>query len=39
MGMVITIAVGDVVEAPDSFLEGHILRGAKARFEEQLSSL
>lgn len=39
MGMVITIAVGDVAEVPDTFLEGRIPRGAKARFEEQLSNL
>lgn len=38
MGMVMTIAVGDVA-APDSFLEGRIPRGAKARFEEQLGNL
>jgi len=39
MGMVVTIAVGDVAEVPDTFLEGRIPRGAKARFEEQLSNL
>lgn len=39
MGMVMTVAVGDISEAPDSFLEGRIPRTAKARFEEQLSNL
>ena len=39
MGMVMTIAVGDDVQAPDSFLEGRIPRGAKARFEEQIANL
>jgi pseudoazurin len=39
MGMVMTIAVGDVTEVPDAYLEGRIPRGAKARFEEQLSNL
>ncbi len=39
MGMVVTIAVGDVAEVPETFLEGRIPRGAKARFEEQLSNL
>jgi len=39
MGMVVTIAVGDVSEVPETFLEGRISRGAKSRFEEQLSNL
>ena len=39
MGMVMVIAVGDATEAPETFLEGRIPRGAKARFEEQLSNL
>lgn len=39
MGMVMVIAVGDVSETPADFLEGRIPRGAKARFEEQLSNL
>jgi len=39
MGMVMTIAVGDAAEAPDDFLAGRIPRGAKARFEEQITSL
>lgn len=39
MGMVMTVAVGDVAEAPDGFLEGRIPRNAKARFEEQLGNL
>jgi pseudoazurin len=38
MGMVMTVAVGEG-EAPESFLEGRIPRGAKARFEEQISNL
>ncbi|RKF16175.1 pseudoazurin [Roseovarius spongiae] len=39
MGMVMTIAVGDDVKAPDDFLEGRIPRKAKERFEEQLGNL
>ncbi len=39
MGMVMTIAVGDVTEVPDGYLEGRIPREAKARFEEQVSNL
>lgn len=39
MGMVMIIAVGDIAEAPESFMEGRIPRGAKKRFEEQLSGL
>jgi pseudoazurin len=39
MCMVMVIAVGDVAEVPETFLEGRIPRGAKARFEEQLSNL
>ncbi len=39
MGMVMTIAVGDAVQMPDDYLEGRIPRGAKKRFEEQLSNL
>ncbi|MEN8840664.1 MAG: pseudoazurin [Octadecabacter sp.] len=39
MGMVMVIAVGEDTAAPDTFLEGRIPRGAKARFEEQLASL
>ena len=38
MGMVMTIAVGDV-DAPDSFLECRVPKKAKARFEEQLSNM
>ena len=38
MGMVVTIAVGDV-EVPEDFLEGRVPKKAKARFEEQLSNL
>ncbi len=39
MGMVMTIAVGDDAQVPDTFLEGRIPRGAKTRFEEQLGNL
>ncbi|MGX0974385.1 pseudoazurin [Roseovarius sp. MBR-51] len=38
MGMVMTIAVGDV-DAPDSFLEGRVPPKAKQRFEEQIGNL
>lgn len=38
MGMVMTIAVGDV-DAPEDFLEGRVPRGAKTRFEDQLANL
>ena len=37
MGMVMTIAVGDV-DVPENFLEGRIPRKAKERFEAQLAS-
>ena len=37
MGMVMTIAVGDV-QAPEGYLEGRIPRKAKERFEAQLTS-
>ncbi|PVA06634.1 pseudoazurin [Thalassorhabdomicrobium marinisediminis] len=39
MGMVMTVAVGEIEEAPEDFLEGRIPRGAKQRFEEQLNHL
>lgn len=39
MGMVMTIAVGDLTEAPASFLEGRIPKKALKRFEEQISKL
>ena len=39
LGMVMTIVVGDVAQAPKGFLEGRIPRGAMKRFEEQLSGL
>lgn len=39
MGMVMTIAVGDAVEAPEGYLEGRIPRKALQRFEEQISGL
>ncbi|WP_299774440.1 pseudoazurin [uncultured Tateyamaria sp.] len=38
MGMVMTIAVGDV-DAPEDFLEGRVPRKAKQRFEAQLANL
>lgn len=38
MGMVMTIAVGDV-EVPGDFFEGRVPKKAKARFEAQLSNL
>ncbi|RFP90233.1 pseudoazurin [Rhodobacteraceae bacterium 63075] len=38
MGMVMTIAVGDV-DAPGDFLEGRVPRKAKERFEAQLSNM
>ncbi len=38
MGMVMVIAVGDA-DAPETFLEGRVPRGAKARFEDLLGSL
>lgn len=39
MGMVMTIAVGEVESAPDDFLEGRIPRKAEERFEAQLGNL
>lgn len=39
MGMVMTIAVGDLTDAPEGWLDGRIPRKAKKRFEEQLSGL
>jgi pseudoazurin len=39
MGMVMTIAVGDISQAPEGYMEGRMPRGAKKRFEEQLSNL
>jgi pseudoazurin len=38
MGMVMTIAVGDVA-APDNFLEGRVPKKAMERFEAQLGNL
>ncbi|SDI38196.1 pseudoazurin [Lutimaribacter saemankumensis] len=38
MGMVMTIAVGDV-DAPEGFLEGRLPKKAKDRFEDQLSNM
>ena len=38
MGMVMTIAVGDV-QAPDDFLKGRVPRRAKDRFADQLGNL
>ncbi len=39
MGMVMTIAVGDIAGAPEGYLDGRIPGGAMSRFEEQLSNL
>lgn len=39
MGMVMTIAVGDVSEAPEGWLEGRVPRKAKKRYEAQLEQL
>ncbi|MAY61878.1 MAG: pseudoazurin [Rhizobiales bacterium] len=39
MGMVMTVAVGDVAAAPDDFLAGRLPPKAKKRFEEQLTNL
>jgi pseudoazurin len=39
MGMVMTVAVGEVTAAPDDFLAGRIPPKAKKRFEEQLTNL
>ncbi|OCW56332.1 pseudoazurin [Hoeflea olei] len=39
MGMVMTVAVGDVTAAPDDFLAGRIPPKAKKRFEDQLANL
>lgn len=39
MGMVMTIAVGEELEAPEGFLEGRIPPRARQRFEEQISEL
>lgn len=39
MGMVMTVAVGEDVEAPDDFLEGRLPRNAEKRFKEQLENL
>ncbi len=38
MGMVMTIAVGDV-DTPDGFLEGRVPKKAKERFQAQLDNL
>ncbi|MEQ8400015.1 MAG: pseudoazurin [Roseitalea porphyridii] len=39
MGMVMTVAVGDVTEVPQNYLEGRIPPRARERFETQLSNL
>ena len=39
LGMVMTIAVGDVSDAPEDFLAGRIPRSPMARFEDQLLNL
>lgn len=39
MGMVMTVAVGDVDEMPEGYLEGRLPRKAQERFTEQLEGL
>ncbi|RNC96020.1 MAG: pseudoazurin [Oricola sp.] len=39
MGMVMTLAVGEVSEAPQNYLEGRFPPRARKRFEAQLSNL
>lgn len=39
MGMVMTIAVGDITNAPDDFFEGRIPKKAVERFEAQFANL
>ena len=39
MGMVMTIAVGDISEMPEGYLEGRIPKNALKRFEDQLTGL
>lgn len=39
MGMVMVIAVGEVTDVPESFLEGRIPKKAKERFEAALAGL
>lgn len=39
MGMVMTVAVGEVTEVPENYFEGRIPPRARARFEAQLSNL
>ena len=39
MGMVMTIAVGDVAQTPDTYFEGRIPKKALARFDTQLANL
>jgi len=39
MGMVMTIAVGDVSQVPDTYFEGRIPKKAMARFDTQLTNL
>ena len=36
---VLTIAVGEVLEVPETFLEGRISKKPKAYFEEQIAKL
>ena len=39
MGMVMTIATGEVSEVPDTFFEEQISKKPKAYFEEQIAKL
>ncbi|MGB3556223.1 MAG: pseudoazurin [Jannaschia sp.] len=39
MGMVMTVAVGDVAEIPENYFEGRIPRKAQERFSEQIELL
>lgn len=39
MGMVMTIAVGEEPEVPETFLDGKLPKPAKKRFEDQIASL
>ena len=39
MGMVMTIATGEVSEVPDPFFSGSNFKNPKAHFEEQIANL
>ena len=39
MGLVMTIAAGEVSEVPEPVFEGRILKKPKAHFEEQIANL